>query len=143
MRRRSHAEIYFHFVWTPKLHKKVITPAIETLLHQIISEKCKECRYRMIALGGAEDHVHLLLRTNVTDAPCAIAKNVKGPSSRGIALEFPDTKNFEWQRGYGVFSVSPHDVEMISRYIRNQKTHHKEMTIIDELEDTGDENEDE
>ena len=42
-------------------------------------------------------------------------------------------RQFEWQRGYGGFSVSKSNLSAVIRYIRNQETHHKKMTYDEEL----------
>lgn len=41
--------------------------------------------------------------------------------------------NFNWQEGYGAFSVSESNLGKVAQYIRNQKNHHKRMTFEDEF----------
>jgi len=41
--------------------------------------------------------------------------------------------NFQWQKGYGAFTVSYDRVEAASRYIRNQEAH-RTKTIQEEYE---------
>ncbi|RCW39323.1 transposase IS200 family protein, partial [Marinilabilia salmonicolor] len=38
-----------------------------------------------------------------------------------------------WQRGYGIFSVNPKEVDVVKRYIENQDIHHKKITFKDEF----------
>ncbi|MCC5905035.1 MAG: transposase, partial [Balneolaceae bacterium] len=47
-------------------------------------------------------------------------------------LFYPDTREFQWQSGYGAFSVSHSGVDGVERYIRNQKKHHEKMTFREE-----------
>ena len=42
-------------------------------------------------------------------------------------------KEFQWQSGYGIFSVSESNVELVKRFIANQEEHHKKMTFKDEF----------
>ncbi len=42
-------------------------------------------------------------------------------------------ERFEWQVGYGIFSVSESRVEKVRRYIQNQEAHHKKVSFKDEL----------
>jgi hypothetical protein len=42
-------------------------------------------------------------------------------------------KNFAWQRGYGLFSVSPADIGALVRYIETQKAHHRKRGFEDEM----------
>jgi hypothetical protein len=37
--------------------------------------------------------------------------------------------DFEWQKGYGAFSVSPSLLETVRNYIRNQEHHHRTRTF--------------
>ena len=50
-----------------------------------------------------------------------------------IKKKDPDLKKFQWQGGYGIFSVSQSNVEQVKRYIANQEEHHKKMTFKDEF----------
>jgi len=39
---------------------------------------------------------------------------------------------FEWQRGYGVFSYSPSQIDVVIKYILNQQLHHKKKSFKEE-----------
>jgi hypothetical protein len=39
---------------------------------------------------------------------------------------------FAWQRGYGVFSVGPSDLDALLAYIDRQEEHHRTRTFQDE-----------
>ncbi|GAP95297.1 hypothetical protein [Leptolyngbya sp. NIES-2104] len=41
---------------------------------------------------------------------------------------------FAWQNEYGVFSISPKNLDRAITYAQNQKTHHAENTIFPHLE---------
>ena len=40
---------------------------------------------------------------------------------------------FEWQKGYGAFSVSPSNLDEVQNYIRNQPEHHRKRSFDDEF----------
>ncbi|MBN1868024.1 transposase [Candidatus Sumerlaeota bacterium] len=40
---------------------------------------------------------------------------------------------FQWQNGYGAFSVSQSQVKRVTEYIRNQPERHKRLTFQDEF----------
>jgi hypothetical protein len=48
-------------------------------------------------------------------------------------MTFPGTKKFEWQEGYGAFSVSASQVPKTIAYINNQKEHHRKKTFQEEF----------
>ena len=41
--------------------------------------------------------------------------------------------SFEWQSGYGAFSVSHSNLEVVKHYIATQEEHHRRMSFQDEL----------
>lgn len=74
-----------------------------------------------------EDHAHLLIRIPPTIALSDAVLEIKARSSRWMG------KTFEWQRGYGAFSVSHSNIQSVVRYIRNQETHHRKMSFAEEF----------
>jgi hypothetical protein len=62
-------------------------------------------------------------------------KNLKASSSKWMKARDPRLTNFYWQDGYGAFSVSPNQVDAVSAYIQNQKSHHQKMTFQEEYRD--------
>jgi len=48
-------------------------------------------------------------------------------------IEGPSFHAFQWQNGYGAFSTSKSSVEVVRRYIANQKQHHRKTSFQDEL----------
>lgn len=57
---------------------------------------------------------------------------IKGGSSKWIHEEI-GLKEFQWQEGYGAFSVGPSQVKKTIRYINNQKEHHRKQTFKEEF----------
>ncbi len=42
---------------------------------------------------------------------------------------------FQWQNGYGAFSVSVSQLDKVTAYIRSQREHHTKMTFEEEIPD--------
>ena len=59
-------------------------------------------------------------------------KLIKGNSSRWINKNQKVSARFEWQRGYGAFSVSESMADVVKRYVDNQKEHHRRQSFEDE-----------
>jgi len=59
-------------------------------------------------------------------------EELKKSSSRWIKTRGNSFKNFYWQDGYGAFSVSPTQTDIIVNYISNQELHHKKKTFQEE-----------
>jgi REP element-mobilizing transposase RayT len=49
-----------------------------------------------------------------------------------IKTKDPRFHSFQWQGGYGAFSVSPSQKEIVRRYIANQREHHRRFSFEDE-----------
>jgi REP element-mobilizing transposase RayT len=62
-------------------------------------------------------------------APSQIVQWLKGESSTWIHETFPGLVKFEWQDGYGIFSVSKQNVPRVVEYIKNQREHHTTQTF--------------
>ncbi len=82
------------------------------------------------AIGGVEDHIHLLLQFPATIAVAEAVKTIKSNSSGWMSDEIGE---FAWQQGYGAFSVSKSNIAAVVRYIQNQEKHHRRMTFEDEF----------
>ena len=88
---------------------------------------------KALAIGGVEDHVHLLLSLPATMPIAKAVQLIKGGSSKWVHDTFPDQRLFAWQTKYGAFSVSVSQVDKIVAYIENQEKHHRKMTFQEEF----------
>ena len=89
---------------------------------------------KALAIGGVEDHVHLLLSIPATLAVAKAIQLVKGASSKWVHDTFPEHCLFAWQEGYGAFSIGISGVEDTTKYIQIQAEHHRKMTFREEIE---------
>lgn len=86
----------------------------------------------VLQVGGVEDHIHAVVMAPPTLSPSQIAQYVKGDSSKWIHEEFPKLRRFEWQDGYGGFTVSKSQLPDVIEYVRHQRAHHKKKTFQQE-----------
>jgi REP element-mobilizing transposase RayT len=93
-----------------------------------------EKRYKLVALqvGGVEDHIHAIISASPSVPSSKIAQLMKGGSSFWIRREFAELRNFEWQDGYGVFTVSSSVLPNVERYIQKQRDHHRKISFQEE-----------
>ena len=87
-------------------------------------------------VGGVADHVHILFDMGKMVAPVKFVEQVKRESSKIVKTIDQKYATFYWQRGYGMFSVSPKDRDEAERYVRNQEEHHQRLTFQDEYRPT-------
>ncbi len=136
---RAYHKLFVHATWSAKHRESAINEQIESALKKQIENKAQELQIKLLKFGCTADHLHLLLKLQPTNTPCVVIKDLKGNSAHFINQEFKDKRRckFEWQRGYGILSVSEKDIPFISQYIENQKEHHQKGTIEERLEDYG------
>ena len=86
-----------------------------------------------IIINGVEDHIHILCLLSRKFAIMDVIKQSKTETSKWLKKKDPKFKDFHWQAGYGIFSVSESNVEELKIYIANQEEHHKRFSYQDEF----------
>jgi len=75
----------------------------------------------------------MLLSLPTTMAAAKAVQLVKAGSSKWVSSTFPGLERFEWQEGYGAFSISISHKTPTMKYIRNQEEHHREKSFKEEF----------
>jgi REP element-mobilizing transposase RayT len=122
-----------HIVFSTKYRIPSLIPSVAPDVHAYISGICWNLECRPIIVGGYLDHVHVLCELSKNIALADLLKNVKGDSSAWIKTIDHSFHDFYWQRGYGAFSVSPRNVERVTRYIQRQEIYHKRKSFQNEF----------
>jgi putative transposase len=117
-------QIYLHLVWATWDRLPLIKPDFESALYAILVAECTDLKVDVRAVGGMDDHVHLLVRTPPTLSASQIVKQIKGSSSHFVNNECKPDEGFKWQGYYGAFSVSSSQVPRVEEYILRQKERH-------------------
>jgi putative transposase len=129
----SHVSIFVHIVFSTKERRSLIQPEWESRLHSYLGGMIKGMDAIPVSIGGMPDHTHILTGLRSKHRLDYFTRDIKGDSSEWIHKEI--TPMFEWQKGYGAFSVSPTALEAVSSYITNQKVHHSRVSFPEEYVD--------
>jgi len=121
----SFVKIYIHYAFSTKNREHFIVPELENRLWAYMGGVAKRNNLTAIAINGTEDHAHVLLSLPSTITIAHAIQLVKGASSNWVHKTFPEYQDFEWQKGYGAFSISHYDLEKTINYIKNQKKRHQ------------------
>src|SRR6185312_17184924 len=84
----------------------------------------------VLAAGGTNNHVHLLLRLPPVRGLSEAVRDLKANSSRYMG---ETGVRFAWQDGYAGISVSPSQVPAVRAYIEDQERHHAKRSYEQEL----------
>jgi putative transposase len=120
---------YIHLVFSTKHRHPFIDEFIENELFNYLGGICKNLECQPIIVGGHADHVHILCLLSRKIALMKLLEEVKSHSSKWIKTKGKSYKNFYWQDGYGAFSVNPKEVDIVIKYIANQREHHTRKTF--------------
>ncbi|MBI1312220.1 IS200/IS605 family transposase [bacterium] len=131
---QSLAQVNLHVVSSTKDRRPFLqSELVQKDLHGYLAGTCRNLSSPSIRVGGVEDHVHILCQLSRTLSIADLVRELKRESSKWLKEQEGVTPHFQWQQGYGAFSVSPSHVDGLCAYIRNQKEHHRKESFRDEL----------
>jgi len=131
---QSLANMLVHIVFSTKNHRALLQNADHRgEMHRYLAGISANLDCPAIIVGGATDHVHLLANQSRTIALAEWVKELKRASSVWAKNKTPQWSLFQWQAGYGAFSVSQSQKERVQEYIRTQEEHHLKISFQDEL----------
>lgn len=135
---QTYSSIWLHYIWSTKKREPLISSTIENILYEKMREVAKTEKFHLDHINGIEDHLHCLVSIDTTFRIFDIPKLLKGGSSYFINEQKLIEEYFDWQDGYGVFSVSPTHLPQVRNYIRNQKKHHRRLSFDEEIRNLKD-----
>jgi len=125
----TYSSLLVHLVFSTKERRRWLTNAFCERLFAFLGGVARNHGMRLLASGGANDHVHLLLSIH---ARVSLAKHVqvlKAVSSKWVHETFLNFAGFAWQEGYGAFSVGISQVDETVACIESQEEHHRRHTF--------------
>jgi len=129
---QSLSKVYVHITFSTKNRVNLISPEIEPDLYQYIGGICKTLDCNPIQVGGYRNHIHILCTLSRLITQARLLEEIKKSYSKWMKTRGSKFKNFYWQRGYGIFSVNPSQIDVVKTYIQNQEEHHRIKTFQEE-----------
>ena len=129
----SHVSCLVHVIFSTGQRRPMIREDVEQDLHRYLGGIARQNGISALAIGGAKDHVHLLLSLPATVSVAKAVQLLKSGSSKWVHETFPQMSSFAWQEGYGAFSIGVSQRETTLRYIKTQADHHRRISFADEL----------
>jgi putative transposase len=127
----TYTNLITHNVFSTKDRVGLIDYKIQPELHAYLGGLVKELKGKPIKINGMNDHVHILASLPPTVSTADAMRFIKANSSKWVTEKFK--RPFEWQKGYGAFSVSRSGMEAVVSYIENQVEHHQKRDFRGEF----------
>ena len=128
----TYTQIIYQIVFSTKYRELTLTKDKRDDLYKYISGVLKNKNCHLYRIGGVEDHIHILMDLHPTVALSSIVKDIKMASTEYIKENNLFINFNGWQNGYGAFTYSIREKDILIEYIKNQEVHHKVKTFKEE-----------
>ena len=128
----TYTQIHIQVVFAVRYRAALLAPEWRENLFKYMTAIIKEDGHKPLAVGGVDNHVHILLGFRPTQSLSAFVLKLKRNTSEWINKEGFTRNVFRWQEGFGAFSYSKSQIPGVIRYIMNQEAHHVKQSFRDE-----------
>jgi len=128
----SYRQIYYQIVFGTKYREATINTNNEEYLYKYIWGLIENKKCKLYRINGMPDHIHIFSDLHPSLCIADYVKDIKVATNIWMkdCGKFPLFRG--WQEGYGAFTYSIREKDMIINYIKNQKEHHRTETFYDE-----------
>lgn len=114
----------YHVVFCPKYRRCVLVDGIDERLKELAKSFCNEHEYVLLDIEVMPNHVHMLIDIPPTECVRNVVTRLKGFLAHELRAEFRNLKTrlpSLWTRSCFISSVGAVSLEVVKRYIENQK----------------------
>lgn len=131
----TYTQILYQIVFSTFNHEKTLDTIKREELYKYISGILKNKKCHLYRIGGVSDHLHIITHLHPSISLALLIKDVKLATTDYIKNKtlFPNFSG--WQKGYGAFTYSLKEKDILIEYVNNQETHHDKRTFKQELID--------
>lgn len=131
----TYTQIYIQIVFAVKGRENLISKNNREELHKYITGIVQNRGQKMLSIFCMPDHTHLLIGIKPSIAISDLVRDIKSGSTNFINEQKWTKTKFQWQEGFGAFSYSKSQIDMVIKYILNQVEHHNKITFKQEYID--------
>ena len=129
---QSLSRVILHIIFSTKNREPWLDSAIRPRMHAYLATICRDLGSEASCVGAGTDHVHIVMTLPRALSQSDLIEAIKKPSSKWIKALDARCRSFFWQRGYGIFSVSPSQLDAVLEYVKRQEEHHGTHTFQEE-----------
>jgi len=130
----THTRLIVHVIFSTKYREPLLQQDLRHDVHAYMAGTIKGEGASAIAIGGIQDHAHLVMGLRPDQSVAELVRRIKTNSSRWVNENRRLMGRFAWQKGYGATSVSPSQITRVAAYVGRQEEHHRTMTYKEEFE---------
>ncbi|MDP4186214.1 MAG: IS200/IS605 family transposase, partial [Bacteroidota bacterium] len=128
----TYTQFNLHVVFSVKGRGNFLSTKIREELFPYIAGIVNNKKHYALAVNGYKDHVHLFFEYNPAFSVSDLIRDVKSASTVWINSRKLVPGKFSWQEGYGGFSYSRSQRDVVIKYIMNQEKHHQGKSFKEE-----------
>lgn len=129
----SNTRCLIHAVINTKSRRMTINEPHCGELYNLLACLCTQLGCRMLRVNGIANHVHMLVDLHPTVGLAEFMRLVKQRSSLWLKRSGVHPHFEGWGKEYFAHSVSPRHVDAVTRYINDQKEHHRVLSFEEEI----------
>jgi putative transposase len=126
--------LYAHVIWAIRNKETRLSKPIRVVLFSHLQKTAEEEGIKIMQVGGAADHVHVLVQLHPAQNLAQVIRQLKAESSDWLNATQLLPQGFEWEEEYAAYSVSPSAVKQVMDYLDRQEEYHKTKSLEAELE---------
>src|SRR5579859_3021661 len=121
----AHSDVVLlvHVIWATRWRRRLLTVNDDDWIAAAVSAACARSSSELVAVGNADDHVHVIVWLHPTICVATLVKRMKGGSSHAWNAR-GDRATLEWQSGYWARTLDREALASLIPYVKNQRIHH-------------------
>jgi len=128
----TYTQLLYHIVFSTKNREKTLNKNNREEMFKYIWGTINNHNSHLYRINAESDHLHILTHIHPTISLSDFVKSIKVSSSKWIKEKGIFSIFNGWQDGYGAFTCSINEKDIIVKYIVNQEEHHKKESFQDE-----------
>ena len=128
----TYTQLYVHVVFSVKGRSNLISTKWKEDLYKYITGIITNEKQKLMIINGMPDHIHLLIGLGPDCKLSDLVRTIKANSSKWINESSFILEKFQWQKGFGAFSIGTSSVNTVINYIKTQEEHHHRKTFREE-----------
>jgi putative transposase len=131
----TYTQLYVHVIFAVKGRTNLISQQWKEELYKYITGIITNKSQKLMIVNGMPDHIHLLIGFKPDCSLSDLVRDIKANSSKFINEKQLVPGRFEWQTGFGAFTVGQSQIDRVINYILTQEEHHAKRTFREEYID--------